>query len=56
MWNMEQIDKAYGYSLGIMQDHYGLILDKGSVLYKPVGSKLGHIIIIAFLVIHSVCH
>ena len=39
-----------------MQDHYGLIFDKGSILYKPVCSNLGciSIIIITLLVIHCV--
>ena len=32
----------------------GLTLDMGRILYKAVGSKLGCIIIITFLVIHSV--
>ena len=31
-----------------------IILDKGSVLYKPEGSKLGNIIIITLCIIHSV--
>ena len=37
-----------------LYDYYDLIFDKGSVLYKQVGSKIGCIIIITFLVIHSV--
>ena len=41
MWYIEQIHKVYEYSWGIMYDHYGLILDKGSIPYKAVGSKLG---------------
>ena len=52
MWNMEQIHESYGYSWWIMQDNYGLILAKGAVPCKPVGSKLGLINIIIFLVIH----
>ena len=37
----------------VRKEHCGLILDKGSVLYKPVASMFGNIIINTFLVNHS---